>query len=213
MGGQKAAARAAPRSTRDDLIEAASALMRERNALDFTLSEIAVRAGANSALVKYYFGNKDGLMFALLERDMAAARADLDHLMAAELPPAERLRVHLLGLADGYRRAPYLNRLMNAMIRDASAERAATITRRIVRPIIRGQLQILRDGVAAGVFREIDPRLVYFQIIGAAECIYVQSYVLGAVFGIDGVGDRLHRRNAEQFADTILAGILAEPAR
>ena len=45
---------------RDQLIEAASQIMREGDTIDLSLSELSLRAGLNSALVKYYFGNKVG---------------------------------------------------------------------------------------------------------------------------------------------------------
>ena len=47
---------------RDQLIEAASQIMREGDTIDLSLSELSLRAGLNSALVKYYFGNKNGLI-------------------------------------------------------------------------------------------------------------------------------------------------------
>ena len=43
-------------STRDSLLAAASALMRSRDTLSVSISDIAAEAGVNSALVKYYFG-------------------------------------------------------------------------------------------------------------------------------------------------------------
>ena len=50
--------------TADKLLLAASMLMIERNSIDVSLSDIAQKSGVNSALVKYHFGNKDGLLLA-----------------------------------------------------------------------------------------------------------------------------------------------------
>ena len=47
--------------------------MSDRHSIDVSLSEIAAHSGLNSALVKYYFGNKNGLLLALVEREAAAA--------------------------------------------------------------------------------------------------------------------------------------------
>ena len=57
-----------PPGARAHLLDTASAIMRERDTVDVSLSELSRRAGLNSALVKYYFGNKAGLLKALLER-------------------------------------------------------------------------------------------------------------------------------------------------
>ena len=50
------------------LLDTASSLMREGDTVDVSLSELSKRSGLNSALVKYYFGNKAGLLKALVEQ-------------------------------------------------------------------------------------------------------------------------------------------------
>ena len=70
---------------RDQLIEAASQIMREGDTIDLSLSELSLRAGLNSALVKYYFGNKNGLMLALLDRDMGNIVHSLEALVAKDI--------------------------------------------------------------------------------------------------------------------------------
>jgi AcrR family transcriptional regulator len=60
---------AAKSVTAANLLKAAGELMTERNSIDISLSELAKKSGINAALVKYHFGNKDGLLLALLARD------------------------------------------------------------------------------------------------------------------------------------------------
>ena len=55
--------------TAERLLVAASELMIERSSIEVSLSDIAQKSGVNAALVKYHFGNKDGLLLALLSRD------------------------------------------------------------------------------------------------------------------------------------------------
>src|SRR5437764_3645958 len=62
---------AAKNATAEKLLMAASALMIERSSIEVSLSDIAQKSGVNAALVKYHFGNKDGLLLALLARDAA----------------------------------------------------------------------------------------------------------------------------------------------
>ena len=61
-------------STAEKLLVAASELMIERASIEVSLADIAQKSGVNAALVKYHFGNKDGLLLGLLARDAATER-------------------------------------------------------------------------------------------------------------------------------------------
>ena len=67
-------------STAEKLLVAASELMIERASIEVSLSDIAQKSGVNAALVKYHFGNKDGLLLALLARDAATEMSQLEYL-------------------------------------------------------------------------------------------------------------------------------------
>ena len=56
-------------TTAEKLLVAASELMIERSSIEVSLSDIAQKSGVNAALVKYHFGNKDGLLLALAWAD------------------------------------------------------------------------------------------------------------------------------------------------
>ena len=74
-------------STAEKLLVAASELMIERSSIEISLSDIAQKSGANAALVKYHFGNKDGLLLALLARDAATELSNLEYLLAQPITP------------------------------------------------------------------------------------------------------------------------------
>ena len=68
---------AARNTTAEKLLVAASELMIGRSSIEVSLSDIAQKSGVNAALVKYHFGNKDGLLLALLARDAATEVSNL----------------------------------------------------------------------------------------------------------------------------------------
>src|SRR5262245_33662615 len=84
-------------STAEKLLVAASELMIERAAIEVSLSDIAQKSGVNAALVKYHFGNKDGLLLALLARDAATEMSQLEYLLAQKITPTQKLRLHIGG--------------------------------------------------------------------------------------------------------------------
>ena len=97
---------------REQLLEAASQIMRDGDVVDLSLSELSLRSGLNSALVKYYFGNKNGLMQGLLERDMTNVVNGLQALVLKDMEPQDKLRLHIGAVIDTYYAFPYLNRLL-----------------------------------------------------------------------------------------------------
>ena len=100
---------------RDALLQAASELIIERDTLEVALTDVAQRASVNSALIQYYFGNKDGFLLALLERDIGDAVRRMRILLASDGSALDKLTTHLSGLARAYHRVPYLNRLLRLM--------------------------------------------------------------------------------------------------
>jgi AcrR family transcriptional regulator len=77
------------------LLDATAALLSERGGLDVALAEIAKRSGLNSALIKYYFGNKEGLLLALLERDADRHMSALQDLVVMALSADQKLKIHI----------------------------------------------------------------------------------------------------------------------
>ena len=53
---------------KENLLDAAKALLGEKGYRAITIREIGERAGVNSAMIRYYFENKEGLFIALFDR-------------------------------------------------------------------------------------------------------------------------------------------------
>lgn len=197
-------------SIRDALLDAASALMREQDTVEIGILEIAARAQVNHGMIRYYFGSKEGMLLALLDRDVGVRIRQLGALFRLDLTPTQRMRIHLEGILDTYYRIPYLNRLIQAMVRDATPERVHHIAEELLKPIAEAQHRMIEDGIAAGEFRKVDPKLFYFNTIGSADGLYANRFTLSAVFGgIPAADDSLHERYRHQTVETLMAGLLA----
>lgn len=196
-------------NSREALLDAASALMREQDTVEIGIVEIAARAGVNHAMIRYFFGSKEGLLFALLDRDVYRRIRQLDRLFSLDVTPTERMRIHLRGIIDTYFAIPYLNRLIQVMVREADPARVRHIGEELLQPIARAQERIITAGVAAGEFRAIDPKLFYFNTIGAADGLYSNRFTIAAVFGgAPRADEQLHHRYREQTVATLMRGLL-----
>lgn len=198
-------------SARDHLLDTAGRLMADRHATDISLSELAVHSGLNSALVKYYFGNKDGLLLALVERDGAAALQDLQRLLELDLPPIEKLRRHIGGIINNFYHRPYLNRLLHSFLDSRRADSAAArqITRTFIDPVLDLQRDLLDQGVQAGEFRSIDPMLFYVSVLGACDHLFNARYALQHFSGRTTVSDAVRERYIAHVVDVFVNGITA----
>jgi len=195
---------------RDALLDATSALMRELDTIEIGILDIAARANVNHGMIRYYFGSKEGMLLALLDRDVKLRIRQLEALLRLRVSPTERMRLHLEGILDTYYRIPYLNRLIQAMVRDASPERVRHIAEELLKPIANAQHRIIEEGIASGEFRKVDPKLLYFNTIGSADGLYANRFTLSAVFGgLPAADDALHERYKKHTVETLMAGLLA----
>lgn len=85
--------RAQGQRTRNGIIEAARKLLLEGGSLEFTLREVALRAGISISNLQYYFPTRLSVLRAVVEPVVEAYMADLSSAMAADAPPDETLSV------------------------------------------------------------------------------------------------------------------------
>jgi AcrR family transcriptional regulator len=200
----------APAGARAQLLETASAIMREGDVIDISLSELSLRSGLNSALVKYYFGNKAGLLKALLDRDWQAIVSSVDALIKKDgWGPEAKLRRHISKVVDTFYQVPYLNRLTMRLVRESDDAEARRIADSYLSPMYRAYEVLINEGVQAGVFRPVDPQLFYFTVTGAVDRFFSARLVLKHCFDQDTLTEELRDRYREHTIDIIMAGILA----
>jgi len=190
------------------LLDTASGLMREGDIVDVSLSEISRRSGLNSALVKYYFGNKAGLLKALIEREWVTIVRSVDALLAMEADPETKLRIHMAGVVDNFFRTPYTHRLLMRLIREEEPAEAQRLADTYLKPLLSAYDQLIGEGVAAGIFRSVDPQVFSFTVIGAADRFFSARLVLRHCSETDVLDEALRDRYRSHLNDFVIAGIL-----
>jgi AcrR family transcriptional regulator len=199
-------------STADRLLLAASELMIARNSPDVSLSEIAQQSGVNAALVKYHFGNKDGLLLALLARDAKTEMTNLDYLMAQPITPTAKLKLHIAGIIKAYHRSPYMNRLIHYLLHESSADAASEVSKFFIGPLLDFHRRLLAEGFAAGEFRKVDPVLFYTSLIGACDHLFSGRHAMSRATGVGPVTDKVCRDYVAHVEALILGGMLKPSA-
>jgi AcrR family transcriptional regulator len=199
---------AAKSTTADKLLVAASELMIERSSIDVSLSDIAQKSGINAALVKYHFGNKDGLLLALLARDAATEVSHLEYLLAQQITPTAKLKLHIAGIIRAYHQFPYMNRLIHYLLHESSAEAADEVSKFFVAPLLDFQRRLLAEGIEAREFREIDPVLFYTSLIGACDHLFFGRQAMSRASGVGPVTEDVCRQYIKHMEALICGGML-----
>jgi AcrR family transcriptional regulator len=195
-------------TTAEKLLVAASGLMIERSSIEVSLSDIAQKSGVNAALVKYHFGNKDGLLLALLARDAATEMANLDTLMAQPISPTAKMKLHIAGIIKAYYQFPYMNRLIHYLLHESSTEAADEVSKFFVAPLLDFHRRLLAQGVMAGEFRAIDPVLFYTSLIGACDHLFFGRHAMSRAAGVGPVTDEVCRDYIAHMDALIFGGML-----
>src|SRR4051795_13553243 len=199
-------------ATAEKLLGAASELMIERKSIEVSLSDIAQKSGVNAALVKYHFGNKDGLLLALLARDAATETSNLDYLMAQPITPTAKLKLHIAGIIKAYYQFPYMNRLIHYLLHESSTEAADEVSKFFVGPLLDFHRRLLAQGVATGEFRLIDPVLFYTSLVGACDHLFFARHAMSRAAGVGPVTDEVCRDYVAHMEALIFGGMLRRVA-
>ncbi len=195
-------------ATADKLLVAASELMIERASIEVSLSDIAQKSGVNAALVKYHFGNKDGLLLALLARDAATEMSQLEYLISQPITPSAKLRLHIGGIIRAYHQFPYMNRLIHYLLHESSPSAANEVSKFFVAPLLDFHRRLLAEGITAGEFRKIDPVLFYTSLIGACDHLFFGRHAMSRAVGVGPVTDEVCRDYIKHMEALIFGGVL-----
>src|SRR6266567_1926365 len=195
-------------TTADKLLVAASELMIGRSSIEVSLSDIAQKSGVNAALVKYHFGNKDGLLLALLARDAATEVSNLEYLLAQPITPTAKLKLHIGGIIRAYHQFPYMNRLIHYLLHESTPEAADEVSKFFVAPLLDFHRRLLAEGIKAGEFRDIDPVMFYTSLVGACDHLFFGRHAMSRAAGIGPVTDEVCRQYIKHMEALLCGGML-----
>lgn len=170
------------------------------------VERIAEQAGVNVRMLYYYFGSKDDLFLAVLERAYAAIRASECGLELDQLEPAEAVR-RLVRFTWGFQVAhPEFITLLNSenLHKGRHVARSKLVTGLHSR-LLELMARLLERGAKAGVFRGgVDPMQLYITIAGLGYFYLSNRHTLSAIFGRDLMAPRYREARMAHMIDVIL---------
>jgi AcrR family transcriptional regulator len=205
----------APEANRARILAAATTEFASRGFEGASMDAIAARTQTTRALINYYFGSKERLYLAVLERVYAEIREAENELELEHLAPVDAIRRIVEFTYDYYVEHEYFVRLVVAenQAKGRHMKRFPSL-RTVNRPIVDMLGAVVARGQAEGTFRpDLDPIDVHMAIAALGMFNVTNQYTFGTLFQreMGAKGDVPGRR--QLVADMILSWLAPASTR
>jgi AcrR family transcriptional regulator len=198
--------------TRNNILEVAAREFADKGLAGARIDEIAEKTASSKRMIYYYFGGKDELYRAVLERSYSQIRAREDDAQFETLPADRALAAQIGHTFDYHADHPEFVRLvMNENIHHGAHIGHVEGLKERNQSVIATLKTIIDKGVAEGSFRSgIDPVDLHMSI--SALCFYNVSnqYTFASNFGVDMSSAHSLKKRRVQITETILAWVTAK---
>jgi AcrR family transcriptional regulator len=154
---------------REQLIDIAAQLFDSKGYAQTSINDIARAIGLGRSAVYHYFRNKEEIVAALVEAEALTPSHQLQELIEqADLTATERLR---RAIVNGIKRrlGSGSRFILLARLEAQIPDELGPIYNKGRRDIFDFYVRCISDGIASGEFREVDPKIAAFGVIGMAN--------------------------------------------
>jgi AcrR family transcriptional regulator len=142
---------------RRQIVRAAYEIIAEKGYYNFTMMDIAKRAGVSSGLIHHYFKDKENMLVTLLREMQTRVRTDTEEALEKVTDPQVKLDVFMdraFALVEEQRE--YLHVTYDFITQIKFNERMQRIMSKLYRGYRETFAGILREGKEKGVFKDVD---------------------------------------------------------
>ena len=195
-----------PERTRETILAAATAEFAAKGIGGARVDAIATRAGANKRMIYHYFGSKQRLYLAVLERMYDEIRDAEAALRLEQLEPRAAMRRLVEFSFDYYTNHPHFIRLLdNENLHKARNLKRSPGIRQRNSPLVAMIEDLLRRGASTGDFRSgVNPVQLYISIAGLGYFYFANIYTLSAIFGLDLEADAARAARRQHVVEVVL---------
>jgi TetR/AcrR family transcriptional regulator len=171
-------------STVKRIVVAARKVFAQHGLAGARMDEIARVAGVNKALPYYYFRDKEELHRFVLETMIAQISGQMESAAVRAMDPPERVKALVNLTFDFVMRNPAYPRLIQ---REMMADRRPLHWMVVAhhRPLHRRAVKTIREGIACGQFRAVDPDQMVFTIFGMIMYYFATGQLASQIWNRD----------------------------
>jgi AcrR family transcriptional regulator len=152
--------RGQPEESRAAILQAAAREFAEFGVAGARTDTIAREAGVNKALLYYYFKDKETLYGSVLDNAFAGLKSAVFKVLDSDLPAGEKIMAYAGAYFDFIASNQLYPRLMQREMmraREGQSQHIEKIIKNYIQPIFARVSEVLREGIAAGEFRAVNP--------------------------------------------------------
>ena len=152
--------RGQPEESRAAILQAATREFAEHGIAGARTDAIARAAGVNKALLYYYFKDKETLYGAVLDNAFTGMKERVFHVLDSNLAPREKIMAYAGAYFDFIASNQIYPKLMQREMmraREGQSEHIDRLVKTYFQPIYGKVGELLRQGIAQGEFRKVDP--------------------------------------------------------
>ena len=200
----------APATSRDAILDAAIRCFAANGYAATTIKDLASEAQVNSALLYYYFVDKETLYRETL-RHVAQQLSDSAGRLDPDLAPEEAIRRFVRQQAEFLIANPHVPRLMLRELLEHSGRQAEAAIVSLIGGAFQTLCDFIRRGQDEGVFRaDVDPKYAAISTLSLVAYFVIARPVVGMALGDGLTGPTEERtrdygRHAAEFALAALA--------
>jgi TetR/AcrR family transcriptional regulator len=171
-------------STVKRIVVAARKVFAQRGLAGARMDQIARVAGVNKALPYYYFRDKEELHRFVLETMIAQISGQMESPAVRAMDPPERVKALVNLTFDFVMRNPAYPRLIQ---REMMADRRPLHWMVVAhhRPLHKRAVKTIREGIARGQFRTVDPDQMVFTIFGMIMYYFATGQLASQIWNRD----------------------------
>jgi len=199
-----------PDASKESILVAATQEFAELGLAGARVDRIAERAGVNKRMLYYYFGQKDDLFLAVLERTYEKIRNEEQKLNLTEVEPVEAIRRLVSFTWNYYLQNPEFIPLLNSEnLHQARHLKQSTKIKSLHSPFVSMLEEVLGRGRQAGVFRSgADPVHLYISIASLAYFYLSNQHTLSTIFDRNLLSRRARAERLSHIIDFVLGYLI-----
>jgi TetR/AcrR family transcriptional regulator len=202
--------RGQPEESRAAILQAAAQEFAEHGVAGARTDAIAREAHVNKALLYYYFKDKETLYGAVLDHAFSGLKETVFRVLDSPGPPGEKILAYVGAYFDFIAANRLYPRLMQREMmraREGHSRHIDKVIKSYIQPIFARVSQVMKQGIAAGEFRPLDPVHFVPSMVAMIVFYFSSAPMMQKIVGFNPLtAERIAERRAAVL-DFISAGL------